>query len=56
MTPADPDELARTSAIDFAHHLVHHWQEELGTELLGAYARIAHLANLVGRHGGLRSL
>ncbi len=37
MTLADPDELARTVAIDFAGHLVRHWQEALGTELLGAY-------------------
>jgi hypothetical protein len=37
MTHADPNELARAAAIDFARHLVHHWQEELGTELLGAY-------------------
>ena len=37
MTQADPDELARTAAIDFARHLVRHWQEALGTDLLGAY-------------------
>jgi hypothetical protein len=46
MTHADPDELARTTAIDFAHRLVQHWQEALGTELLGAYL-IGSLA-----HGG----
>jgi hypothetical protein len=37
MTLADPDELARTVAIAFARHLVRHWQEAIGTELLGAY-------------------
>jgi hypothetical protein len=37
MTDADPNELARTAAIDFARRLVPHWQEALGTELLGAY-------------------
>ena len=37
MTLADPDELARTVAIDFARRLVRHWQEALGAELLGAY-------------------
>ena len=37
MTHTDPDELARTAAIDFARRLVPHWQEALGTELLGAY-------------------
>jgi hypothetical protein len=37
MTQADPDEFAKTAAIDFAHQLVRHWQEELGTDLLGAY-------------------
>ena len=37
MTKADPDELAKTAAIDFARRLVRHCREELGTELLGAY-------------------
>jgi hypothetical protein len=37
MTHADPDEVARAAAIDFARHLVRHWQDALGTELLGAY-------------------
>jgi len=37
MTQADPDELARTAAINFARRLVPHWQKALGTELLGAY-------------------
>jgi hypothetical protein len=37
MTHADPDELARAAAIDFARRLVRHWQAALGTELLGAY-------------------
>jgi hypothetical protein len=37
MTHADPDESARSVAIDFAHRLAAHWQEALGTELLGAY-------------------
>ena len=37
MTFADPDELARSAAIDFACRLVRHWHEALGTELLGAY-------------------
>ena len=37
MTEADPNELARTSAINFARRLVQHWQAELGTQLLGAY-------------------
>jgi hypothetical protein len=36
-THTDPDELARTAAIEFARDLVGHWQEELGTGLLGAY-------------------
>jgi predicted nucleotidyltransferase len=34
---ADPNELARTAAIDFARRFVQCWQEALGTELLGAY-------------------
>ena len=37
MTSTDLDELARTAAVGFAGRLVVHWQEELGTELLGAY-------------------
>jgi predicted nucleotidyltransferase len=37
MTQADSDEFAKTAAIDFARGLVRHWQEALGTELLGAY-------------------
>lgn len=37
MTHADPDEPARTAAIDYSHRLVAHWQKALGTELLGAY-------------------
>src|SRR4029077_21144985 len=37
MTQADPDEAARTAAIDFSRRLVPHWQKALGTELLGAY-------------------
>ena len=37
MTHSDPDELARTAAIDFARRLAGHWQEALGTELLGVY-------------------
>jgi hypothetical protein len=37
MTQGDPDEAARTAAIDFARRLVPHWQKALGTELLGAY-------------------
>ena len=37
MTHPDPDELARTAAIDFARRLVPHWAEARGTELLGAY-------------------
>src|SRR5580700_9078758 len=37
MTHADPDEPARTAAIDFSRRLVLHWQETLGAELLGAY-------------------
>jgi predicted nucleotidyltransferase len=46
MTHGDPDELARTAAIDFARRLVPRWQEALSTELLGAYL-IGSLA-----HGG----
>ncbi len=37
MTHADPDEPARTAAIDFSRRLVSHWQKALGAELLGAY-------------------
>ena len=37
MTHADPDEVARTAAVDFARRLVPYWQATLGTELLGAY-------------------
>jgi hypothetical protein len=37
MTHADPDQLAKSAAIGFARRLVEHWQEALGTELLGAY-------------------
>ena len=37
MTHADPDEPARTAAIDFSRRLVPHWQKALGTELLGVY-------------------
>ena len=36
-THADPDEVARTAAIEFARRLVRLWQKALGTELLGAY-------------------
>jgi len=34
---ADPNELARAAATDFARRLVQHCQDALGTELLGAY-------------------
>jgi hypothetical protein len=34
---ADPNEVARAAATDFARRLVLHWREVLGTELLGAY-------------------
>ncbi|WP_426524178.1 hypothetical protein [Bradyrhizobium sp. McL0615] len=37
MTQTDPDEFAKSAAMDFARQLVRHWQEELGTDLLGAY-------------------
>jgi predicted nucleotidyltransferase len=37
MTHADPDEVARTAAVDFARDLVPYWQAALGTDLLGAY-------------------
>jgi hypothetical protein len=37
MTCTDLDELARTAAVDFARRVVGHWQETLGTELLGVY-------------------
>jgi hypothetical protein len=36
-SPDDPNEVARTSAMDFARRLVRHWQDALGAELLGAY-------------------
>jgi predicted nucleotidyltransferase len=44
MTHADPDEVARTAAVDFACRLVPYWQAALGTELLGVYliGSIAH--------------
>jgi hypothetical protein len=35
---ADPNELAKSAAMDFARRLVRRWQDMLGTELLGAYA------------------
>jgi predicted nucleotidyltransferase len=37
MTCADPDEPAKTAAMDFSRRLVPYWQKALGTELLGAY-------------------
>jgi hypothetical protein len=37
MGDADPNEVARTAAVDFARRLVPYWQAALGTELLGAY-------------------
>jgi hypothetical protein len=37
MTQVDPDEIAKTAAIDFARRLARHWQEALGTDLIGAY-------------------
>jgi predicted nucleotidyltransferase len=37
ITQIDPDDRARTAAIDFTRRLVRNWQEVLGTELLGAY-------------------
>ena len=46
MTHADPDEVTRTTAVDFARRLVPYWQAALGTELLGAYL----IGSLV--HGG----
>jgi predicted nucleotidyltransferase len=45
-TYADPDDLARTAAVEFARRLIPRWQESLGHELLGAYL-IGSLA-----HGG----
>lgn len=44
MTHADPNEVARTAAVDFARRLVPYWQAVLGTELLGAYliGSVAH--------------
>jgi hypothetical protein len=50
MTHAAPIEPARTAAIDFARGLVAHWQQELGTELLGAYL-IGSLA-----HSGFKNI
>jgi predicted nucleotidyltransferase len=46
MTRIDPDELARSAAIDFTRRLIRYCQDALGTELLGAYL-IGSLA-----HGG----
>jgi hypothetical protein len=37
ITHADADELARIAATDFARRLGRHWEEALGTDLLGAY-------------------
>jgi hypothetical protein len=37
MTHVDPDQAARGAAIEFARHLVEHWHEALGPDLLGAY-------------------
>jgi hypothetical protein len=37
MTHADPDQLARSAAMELACGLAKHWQQALGTELLGAY-------------------
>jgi hypothetical protein len=37
MADADPDELAKCAAIDFACRLARRWQETLGVELLGGY-------------------
>ena len=37
MTQADPDEFAKTAAIDFARQLILRWQGELGADLLGAH-------------------
>lgn len=37
ITHVDPNELARTDAIDFARRLIPRWQKALGSELLGAY-------------------
>jgi hypothetical protein len=37
MMHTDPNEVARTAAVDFARRLVPYWQAALGTELLGAY-------------------
>ncbi|WP_143197770.1 hypothetical protein [Bradyrhizobium sp. AS23.2] len=44
MTQADPNEVARAAAMDFARRLVPHWRRTLRTELLGAYliGSIAH--------------
>ena len=37
MTQADPDEFAKTAAIDFARQPILRWQGELGADLLGAH-------------------
>jgi hypothetical protein len=37
MTNADPDQLARGAAMEFARRLAAHWQEAFGADLLGAY-------------------
>jgi hypothetical protein len=37
MTRPDPNQVARTAAVDFARHLVPYWQATLGIELIGAY-------------------
>jgi adenylate cyclase len=37
MTQADPDEFAKSAAIDFARQLILRWQGELGADLLGAH-------------------
>jgi hypothetical protein len=37
ITHADPDDRARTEAIDFSHRLIRNWQEALGPDLFGAY-------------------
>jgi len=50
-THTDPNELARTAAIDFARRLAQHWQQALGIDLLGAYliGSLAH-AGFSGRY------
>jgi hypothetical protein len=37
MTQTDPDEVARSAAVDFVRRLVPHVEEALSRELLGAY-------------------